>query len=339
MGARTESPGSAPAVAPADILGAARGGADERHRLDATLAGLAEADRAAVLTATACTDGGLWALVLLRGHVLAHRGDEVGLDTVERSLRHELRSRFSPSALEFRPIGPDASDDLLDQVTACESVHLIRGRDDLLRRLHPLDRRCFALVHPALPEDPVVFVEVALGTGLAPSVQAVLDAEPPTVEPDGVDTATFYSINNCQEGLKGIPFGAELLHRAIDHLAATTPVTKFATLSPIPGFARWLDGHPAEQDGSLLAACARYLLTAKRGRQPLDPVARFHLGAGARLERLNPEGDTSARGLKRYRGITANYLYDRDDLAENQSAFDRGEVVASRAVTALLTDP
>ena len=125
----------------------------------------------------------------------------------------------------------------------------------------------------------------------------------------------------------------------MDHLAATTPVTRFATLSPIPGFARWLDGQPAEPHDSLLAACARYLLTAKRGRQPLDPVARFHLGAGARLERLNPGGDTSVRGLKRYRGITANYLYERDDLAENQAAFDRGEVVASPAVTSLLTDP
>ena len=179
----------------------------------------------------------------------------------------------------------------------------------------------------------MVFVEVALGAGLAPSVQAILDAEPPTTEPLDVDTATFYSINNCQEGLKGIPFGAELLHRVMDHLAATTPVTGFATLSPIPGFARWLGAQPAEQDGSLLAACARYLLTAKRGRQPLDPVARFHLGAGARLERLNPGGDTSARGLKRYRGITANYLYQRHDLAENQAAYQRGEVVAAPAVT------
>ena len=122
------------------------------------------------------------------------------------------------------------------------------------------------------------------------------------------------------------------------HLSDTTAVTTFATLSPIPGFARWLGDEPTEGEAALLAACARFLLTAKRGDRPLDPVARFHLGGGARLERLNPGGDTSDRGLSRYRGITANYLYDRDRLVENQAAYQRGEVVAAEAVTSLLDE-
>ena len=240
MGARTESPGSAAGTRAAAIIEAARGGNEDRDRIGSSLARLDECERAAAIDATAERRGGLRALVDLRQHVMARRDHDPELGRVEKTLRQALGSRFAAAALVFSTIGPDTSDELLERITACESVHPIRSRADLLRRLHPTDRRCFALCHPALGDDPVVFVEVALVSGLAPSVQAILDSDAPGLDPVDADTAVFYSINNCQPGLKGIPFGAELLHRVMDHLSDTTAVTTFATLSPIPGFARWL---------------------------------------------------------------------------------------------------
>jgi malonyl-CoA decarboxylase len=333
MAARAETRGSAPVRSPAGVLTDLRtvGG----DRVAADLTAMPAADRRELVEATADLDGGLRALVELRHDVMGRQGESPHLRPVEETLRATLTVRFERGSLEFRAIGPDAPERLLDQLTDYEAVHPIRDRIDLLRRLDPVDRRCFALFHPDLDDDPLVFVEVALTRGLAPSVQDVLDGPPVAELSDDTDTATFYSITDCQPGLRGVAFGAELLHRTMDELATTTPVDTFATLSPIPGFVRWLGDDPPEPSARL-AACARYLLTAKRGSEPLDPVARFHLGNGARLERLNLGGDTSLRGLTRYLGITANYRYGREHLAENQAAYRRGTIVASAGVRSLL---
>lgn len=307
---------------------------DRAPELAAALGRLDERRLADLFGAVAATAHGVWALVELRHELMGRRGVDPTLAPVLVSLRTMLERCFRPAELDFRAIGPDADDELLDHLADYEAVHPVRSREDLIRRLHPVDRRAFALFHPDLGQDPLAFVEVALTAGLEPSVQAVIDAPPPSA-PVETDTATFYSITNCQPGLRGIPFGADLLHRAMDALAHSPGVHRFATLSPIPGFARWLGPKPRTTD-ALLAACARYLLTAKRDDRPLDPVARFHLENGARLERLNPGGDTSPRGRARHHGITANYGYDRAELAANQAAYRCGRIVASDAVTALV---
>jgi malonyl-CoA decarboxylase len=238
-----------------------------------------------------------------------------------------------------------------------------------LRRRLEGDRRCFAYFHPQLRDEPLIFIEVALTRGVSAHVQPLLDVAAPVAEPSQADTAIFYSITNCQEGLRGISFGNLLIKQVAEDLKGEFPhLRQFATLSPIPGFRRWLDGTDArlrlsigpngEQKLAALSAietagwhagevpeslqkllmrlCAWYLLHAKQGAEPLDPVARFHLGNGAALERLNWLGDTSASGMARSAGLMVNYVYRLDDVERNHERyFADHAVVASRAVEKL----
>jgi malonyl-CoA decarboxylase len=220
------------------------------------------------------------------------------------------------------------------------------------------DRRCFGFFHPALPNEPLAFTEVAFTRSLSARVQPLLDPESPVIDPTSCECAMFYSISSCHEGLRGIPFGNALIRRVVDTLGREFPaLNTFATVSPIPGFRAWL-ARTASRGDPLLAAlaekvnepgwmddvvksaaleralvplCAFYLLHAKRNGDPIDPVARFHLGNGARLDRLNWLGDVSGAGLERSAGLTVNYLYSRPEIDRNQHAYrtDR-RVVASR---------
>jgi malonyl-CoA decarboxylase len=254
---------------------------------------------------------------------------------------------------------------VLEKLIAYEAVHEIKGWDDLRRRLAP-DRRCFAFFHPALPGEPLIFVEVALVQGLATAMPPLLaretDEEAARAQAARADTAIFYSISNCQDGLRGVAFGNLLIKQVVDELKAEFPQLKrFSTLSPVPGFRRWLmprlaDGSDPdatllpelERDGwwngpaqgeklraPLLRLCARYLT-----RQPsirIDPVARFHLGNGARLERINWLGNSAPRGIQESFGIMVNYLYDHDSIEDNHEAFVRDRtIVRSPDVDALL---
>jgi malonyl-CoA decarboxylase len=247
-------------------------------------------------------------------------------------------------------------------------VHEIHDWDDLKRRLDPVDRRCFAFFHPALADEPLIFVEVALTDGGAPSVQALLSEErsPYAGRPT---TAIFYSISNCQAGLTGISFGNFLIKQVVTDLASEQPQLKrFVTLSPLPGFMAWLQRLIEAQNGAipphthellmrlddpawiddaetrealgdaLMPLAARYLLQEKRQNgQPIDPVARFHLGNGARIEKLNWLGDTSPRGLGQSAGIMVNYLYEPKDIEQNHEAYaERGSIAAAPAVKKLL---
>jgi len=189
-----------------------------------------------------------------------------------------------------------------------------------------------------LPDEPIIFVEVALTRGMAKSIQTLLTTEPEPID-DATDTAIFYSITNCQRGLAGISFGSFLIKRVSAHLQNEIPqLVTFATLSPIPGFAKWLaDQEPIDvtNQAKLQAACATYLLCAKRKTLPLDPVARFHLRNGARLERLNPLGDTSAKGHAESHGMLVNYRYSGQDLeANHDSLVLDGVVIAHPEVIA-----
>jgi malonyl-CoA decarboxylase len=197
-----------------------------------------------------------------------------------------------------------------------------------------------------MADEPLIFIEVALTRGMSDRVQPLLDPDSPVNDPEDADSAIFYSITNCQEGLRGVPFGSLLIKQVVEDLKKSLPrIRTFATLSPIPGFRKWLAGAQGDLDLGkldlpmrrlLVPLCAYYFLNAKRGSEPLDPVARFHLKNGARLDRINWLADTSATGIRQSAGLMANYVYDIADLERNHESYARsGQVVCSRRVQAL----
>jgi malonyl-CoA decarboxylase len=240
---------------------------------------------------------------------------------------------------------------VLEKLIEYEAVHAIRGWWDLRRRLEG-DRRCFAFFHAQLPDEPIIFIEVALTRGMSANVQPLLDQRAPVASPLSADCAMFYSITNCQEGLRGISFGNLLIKQVAEELKREFPhLRRFATLSPIPGFRRWLEQaadkelvskiedpawHLGEVPEALQKAlqrlCAYYLLNAKQGREPLDPVARFHLGNGASLERLNWMGDSSEQGMSRSAGMMVNFVYWLAEVEKNHERYFREHFISASPV-------
>ena len=338
--------------------------------------------------------GGTAALVEMRREMLGELKADPALRTLDGDLQHLFSSWFNRGFLELRRIDWDTPAAILEKLIAYEAVHEIAGWDDLRRRLAP-DRRCFSFFHRALPGEPLIFVEVALVRGLAEAVQPLLAPAAPGCAPEpepNFDTAIFYSISNCQEGLRGVSFGNFLIKQVVEELKAELPQLKgFSTLSPVPGFRRWLErrlereaasGHvetlrPDELDAlsalaqdpaaegpvavlnavasgtwwqdearvealrrPLLRSCAEYLTRPNTGMGNVDPVARFHLGNGARLERVNWLGNTSPRGMRESFGVMVNYLYDPEAIEANHEAFVRnGAVARSAAVDAMQSLP
>ncbi|MGG5819784.1 malonyl-CoA decarboxylase domain-containing protein [Falsiroseomonas sp. HW251] len=330
--------------------------------LAASLAEAAEPRRQELLRRMNMAPGGTAALVAMRREVLGGMKDAPRLGLLEGDLRHLLASWFNRGFLELRRIDWHTPAIVLEKLIAYEAVHEIHGWDDLRRRLAP-DRRCFGFFHPALPEEPLIFVEVALVEGLATAIAPLLARDE---EGDGAaaararraDTAIFYSISNCQEGLRGISFGNLLIKQVVEELKAELPqLTRFATLSPVPGLRRWAEGQdtpglpepddPWWEDAAraealrpvLLRLAAAYLTRpATEGR--IDPVARFHLGNGARLEAIHFLANLSPRGMRESFGIMVSYLYDAAAIEANHEAFVRtGAVARSAAVEALLARP
>jgi malonyl-CoA decarboxylase len=262
---------------------------------------------------------------------------------------------------------------ILQKIIRYEAVHQIRDWDDLRRRIDLPDRRCYAFFHPALVDDPLIFVEVALTRDIPGAIAPILADKRDVVDPERATTATFYSITNCQRGLMGVSFGNFLIKQVVEEVSREFPrMSNFVTLSPAPNFAGWLkreraaDGSPVidEEDRAALAAldqpdwwrtpetCERvrepllraaawYYVRARNGRGlPVDAVARFHLGNGARLERLDWLGDTSERALAQSHGLMVNYLYDVDYIERNHEAYaQQHAVVAAGAVTRLVRAP
>ena len=357
----------------------------------ARLAEASEPPRQELLRRMNMTPGGTAALVAARREVLGRLREEPALKALDSDLKHLLGSWFNRGFLELRRIDWQTPAAVLEKLIQYEAVHEIQGWDDLRRRL-AADRRCFGFFHPALPGEPLIFVEVALVEGLASAVQPLLARDQACEDAAGrcaarADTAIFYSISNCQEGLRGVSFGNFLIKQVVEELKAELPrLGRFATLSPVPGFRRWLEGrlsspdaaadllHGSEMVAVLTAAgdggadgpaalsallrhdrwwedadraealrapltrlCAEYLTAANGGRGPRDPVARFHLGNGARLERVNWLGNTAPRGMRESHGLMVNYLYDLGSIEANHEAFVRnGTVARSAEVDALL---
>src|SRR5271168_581230 len=359
----------------------------------AALADYAEPPRQELLRRMNMAQGGTAKLVALRKDLPLYLKAQPSLKLLDADLKHLFASWFNRGFLEIRRIDWQTPAAILEKLITYEAVHEIQGWDDLRRRL-AADRRCFAFFHPALAGEPLIFVEVALVKGLAGSVRDLIERD--TAEAaqihraDEADTAIFYSISNCQDGLRGISFGNFLIKQVVEELRAELPsLRQFSTLSPVPGFRRWLETKfeaeapleftfSEEERQTLLAAaempdesadlpaalrvvlakdswtktaplaqalrpallhlCAKYLTAAPNGDSRPDPVAKFHLGNGARLERINWMGNPGKRGLQESYGLMVNYLYDPETIEANHEAYTKnGIVTRSSAVTALLS--
>jgi len=311
--------------------------------------------------------GGTRALIEMRALLLKELDRHSGWAPIAADLAHLLTSWFNRGFLVLRRIDWQTPASVLEKLIEYEAVHQIQGWRDLRRRLEA-DRRCYGFFHPALPDEPIIFIEVALTRGMSAKVQPLLDPDSPLVDPETADSAMFYSITNCQKGLRGVPFGSFLIKQVAEEVGKELPrLKKFATVSPVPDFRQWLRENMdmlednaayaklkdaiakleepnwlqdkqlcAELQRDLIPLCAYYLLRAKQGKEPRDPVARFHLRNGARLERINWLGDTSAIGMQRSAGIMANYVYKLADIERNHESYTKDfKVNASREVEML----
>ena len=306
-------------------------------------------------------------LVRMRGDLLDVISERPDLRALDSDLRHLLIAWFNRGFLVMDRIDWNSPASVLEKIVTYEAVHEINGLEDLRTRLAE-DRRCFAFFHPAMPDDPLIFVQVALTHGVVGAVGPLIAIEREITNVRETDTALFYSISNCHAGLRGISFGNFLLKQVIEELRRDLENIKhFVTLSPVPGLCQWITDTSLEtlpqtlqedigaareilttpgpldlaevseeMRAGLLRLCAHYLLNTRHGAEPLDPVARFHLSNGAELERIHWKADCSVTGLRRSAGIMVNYAYRLKDIEKNhESYFADGKVVASTEVRKL----
>ncbi len=337
---------------------------------------VAEPPRQELLRRINRSPGGTAGIVAMRRALLSRLPRRPALQAVEADFRHLLSSWFNPGFLQLERVDWNSPAQLLEQIIHHEAVHQIDGWDDLRRRLQP-DRRCFAFMHPQLPREPLIFVEVALLPRMPEAIAPLIDKASEPTPARQFKVAAFYSISNCQLGLRGVSMGNFLIKRVAEELQRELPhLRTFCTLSPIPGFAAWLRAGAACEDltparaerlaharaalavhggldlGGLshadalralddaghqaLLRLSAYYLALCSASESGDPVARFHLDNGARLERLNARGDLSAKGVKQSLGLMVNYLYDLNRVEAHHEAFVGGSVAHSRAVAKLL---
>lgn len=353
---------------------------DRKGSAEVALREALRSPRSKILTQFNAIPNGVMFLVEMRDDMLRYLPDAPELGVIESELHALLSAWFDVDFLQLQRISWNSSAALLEKLIKYEAVHQIRSWTDLRNRLDA-DRRCYGLFHPRMPDEPLIFVEVALTDRLSDNIQVLLDESLPPLAPERANTAIFYSISNTQAGLRGLNFGNFLIKRVVDDLSRDFPQLKtFSTLSPIPGFMGWLkkqehllarvrEAHmPGDEamrekwqadvaaclasgawraDAALaeaiqpvlLEACARYLVQEKSDALPRDPVARFHLVNGARVERINWLADTSDKGWKQSAGMMVNYLYRKPELESNhEKLMLKGDVAASRAIRSLLPD-
>ena len=336
---------------------------------------LAEPPRQELFRRLNRTPGGTATIVRLRRDLLKRLRKQPELMAVEADMLHLLSSWFNPGFLQMRQVDWNSPAHLLEKIIHHEAVHAIDGWDDLRRRLQP-DRRCFAFFHPQLPDEPLIFVEVALLPEMPAAIAPLIDKASTPQTHERFRVAAFYGISNCEPGLRNVSLGNFLIKSVAEQLQRELPRIKtFCTLSPVPGFAEWLLGEPDfatlprlrrnaaadfeearehlkalcsgdlaalqraathdklddEAQAALLTLCSAYLLHLSPTPAG-DPVARFHLDNGARLERLNARANLSPPGLKQSFGVMVNYLYDLDKIEASHEKFVQGEVARSRAV-------
>ena len=323
-------------------------GEDPDARGLAGIASLAEPRWVELFRRLNATDGGTVRLVRLRRRILAMGRDNPAAARLDSGLNSLLRMWFNPGFLILQPIDWSTPANILEKIIAYEAVHAISSWDDLRARLAPEDRRCFAFFHPSMPEEPLIFVEVALTADIPRAIEPVLQIDREAMPAHEAGTAVFYSISNCQAGLAGISFGNFLIKRVAQELKQEFPELKrFVTLSPVPGLMKWLadaepdladriagadagfwNGEAATLEKPFLAAALRYFTSSDRADGwPNDPVARFHLGNGAILEQLNFDADRSDKGMAQSGGLMVNYLYDLKVVEANHEAFHETKAV------------
>ena len=308
--------------------------------------------------------GGTSTIVGMRQLVRSRLSDYPELDNLQRDLKYLLSAWFNRGFLQFEQINWRTRAIVLEKLIAYEAVHEIHGWDDLRRRLAD-DRRCFGFFHPVLPDEPLIFVEVALTRGLIGEIKTLIPNQSETTPEEKPDTAIFYSISNCQTGLEGISFGNFLIKQVVDTIKGELhDIKEFATLSPIPGFCKWLDDLLEERHPEFVSAkefdllqsewrdselvrqrlkpllmrlCARYLIETKHKGSAFDPVAKFHLGNGASVERVNWAADQSPKGIEQSLGMMVNYVYDSEKIISNHETYVRnGSVPTSKEVLRLV---
>lgn len=294
--------------------------------------------------------GGTYELVKMRADLLPLLDRHPSLRALDADFAHLFNSWFNRGFLVLERIDWNTPAAILEKVIRYEAVHEIRDWNDLRRRLDPDNRRCYAFFHPATGDEPLIFVEVALCQGTPHNIRDILAGD--EITDIDADTAVFYSISNCQDGLKGISFGNFLIKQVAQELGQELPgLERFVTLSPLPGFARWLREEQASGrvllpesqlallddpaasrvlDDRLVELAAHYLLEVRDSSgRPLDPVARFHMGNGASLASINPRADLSPRGLSQSHGVMVNYLYELDAIERNHEAYSRSGTVVT----------
>ncbi len=325
----------------------------------ATLIETVEPPRQALFRRLNQAPGGTGELVAMREDLLGLIADHPTLRRVDTDLRHLFASWFNRGFLVLEPITWDSPAAVLEKIIDYEAVHAIGSWDELRARLDPADRRCYGFFHPAMPGEPLVFVEVALTVGTPDAIGYLLADHRGVLDPDRADTAVFYSISNCQNGLRGISFGHFLIKQVVNELRRDVPnINRFVTLSPAPGFANWVKTQAANDMVSaqeLLALVgsdnwerdpnhrarhrqlieyvgARYYLYAKNAKgKPLDPVARFHLGNGAFLAGIKPQANLSAAGMTQSLGMMVSYRYRLDRIEANHEAYATDQEIRAAA--------
>ncbi|GIK82067.1 MAG: malonyl-CoA decarboxylase [Pseudorhodoplanes sp.] len=335
---------------------------DETEETIAEIHHAAEPRRQELFRRLNLAPGGTAALVRMREQLLDAMDHRDDLRVVDADFVHLFSSWFNRGFLVLRRIDWSTPANILEKIIKHEAVHKIRSWDDLRRRIDPPDRRCYAFFHPALVDEPLIFVEVALTREIADSIAPILTAQREGLDPEKATTAVFYSISNCQRGLAGVTFGHFLIKQVVEEVSRDMPrLSRFVTLSPAPNFAEWLrrernaekslalsnedrallenldiEGWWQHPDFSepvrepLMRAAAYYFLRAKTPRgTPVDAVARFHLGNGARLEQIDFLGDGSEKGIRQSHGIMVNYLYDLDYIEQNHEAYAQHRSIAA----------
>ena len=283
------------------------------------------------------SSNGTYRLVKLRERIRSLNDED--LKTFDLRLLKLFKYWFNPSFLVLEKIDWETPANILEKIIEYEAVHEINSWDDLRARLAPVDRQCFAFFHPLIPNDPLIFVEVALTTGIPKSIQKIINLDRQEIEIEDANTAIFYSISNCHNGLLGISFGNFLIKQVASNLKRELPdLNQFTTFSPLPGFMKWMEEYSPISferctdkncsEDELTKNAIKYLTNSERDDgMPNDPVSRFHIGNGASLERINLNADTSEKGMTQSYGVMANYLYDLDVVEENHEIFFKNKVV------------
>ena len=290
-------------------------------------------------------------IVSLREDLLKILKENKDLVSLDEDLKHLFKSWFNPGFLKLKKITWDTKAAILEKIIKYERVHHMKDMNELKRRLGE-DRRFFSYFHPALDDEPIIFVQVALTNGLGRSIQEIMKQS--SGDEKKYDTATFYSISNCQEGLSRVTLGNFLIKRVVYEIQEELPhIKNFGTLSPIPGFVEWFSyleeskiknilGNIKNQDvmflkskdlkigdkriidnkEAIIKLVSHYIVNEKnRDGLPVNDVSRFHLGNGAILEDVIINANISENGFKRSFGVMVNYLYELKNIEKNHEEY------------------